>query len=59
MPSPWGAEDATGSRSQREDTYPIDEERWVVRAGRGKKQLKRQPLEFGTKYDEWQKPAET
>ena len=39
------------SGSQRMDT--------LVRAGEGKKQLKRWTLEFGTKYDGWQKPPET
>lgn len=31
----------------------------MVRTHAGKTWLKRQPLEFGIKYDGWQKPAET
>lgn len=54
---PQMMQQAPGARERT--LNPIDEERQAVRADGGKRQLKRQPLEFGTKYDGWQKPAET
>jgi hypothetical protein len=44
-------------RSQR-DTYQVDKERQMVRAGGGKVCLK-WSLEFGVQYGRWQNPAET